>query len=254
MSDEPPETATRFTGLAELYDRYRPSYPAAAIAAILDGLPISPTVIDVGAGTGISTRLLAAAGAHAIAIEPNDEMRGAALARGVDARPGSASATALADRCADAVTCFQAFHWFAHAEALAEFMRLLRGNGRVALVWNERDTHGDAFTRALRELERRFGDATLLAGIDFHDDSLEPLLRAAGLDRVRSLQFENEQRLDMDALVGRIRSTSYAPRSGSQLEDLTRALRGLHQRFADNSGHATLRYRTDVIIGEIVSH
>ncbi|MBD5635763.1 MAG: class I SAM-dependent methyltransferase, partial [Candidatus Eremiobacteraeota bacterium] len=129
----------RFFGLAERYDRFRPDYPPAAIEAILAGLPSGAVVADIGAGTGISTRALSAAGARAIAIEPNDEMRAFACASGVDARAGSAENTGLATGSVDVVGCFQAFHWFANAAPLAEFVRILRPGGRLAIVWNERD-------------------------------------------------------------------------------------------------------------------
>ncbi len=245
-----PATAARFTGLAQVYDRYRPHYPAAALDAVLAGLPPQPEIVDVGAGTGISTRAMAALGARVIAIEPNAEMRGFARAAGLDARDGRADATGLPAACADAVTAFQAFHWFASVATLAEFARLLRPAGRIALVWNERDVRGDALTAAAREIERRFADASQLAGSDFVDETLEPLLRGAGFPRVRTLQFDNAQRLDREGLIGRVRSTSYAPRSGPRLGEMIAALETLHERYADRSGHVTLMYRTDVILGE----
>lgn len=257
MSDDLVATGSRFDGLAELYDLYRPSYPPSAIAAVLADLGAAPDVVDVGAGTGISTRLLAATGARTIAVEPNDEMRAVALARGLDARAGSAYATGLQSHSADLVTAFQAFHWFENAAALDEFGRILRVPGRLALVWNERDSRGDAYTRGVREIERRFGRADgngssvgPKIGADFIDDSLPSLLTNNGFGSIRRLRFPNEQRVDRAGLVGRVRSTSYAPRTGPALAEMLRALDALHERFSDNSGHATLHYHTDVIIGE----
>src|SRR5262245_51312959 len=63
-----------FTGLAQVYAECRPSYPTQAIDALLDGLSRPLMVADVGCGTGISTRLLAATGARVIGIDPNDDM------------------------------------------------------------------------------------------------------------------------------------------------------------------------------------
>ncbi len=244
------ETAERFTGLAEAYDRYRPRYPSAAIAAVLADLPVPADVVDVGAGTGISTRALVDAGARTIAIEPNAEMRAVALAHGLDAREGSADRTRLPDASADVVAVFQAFHWFTNAAAIAEFARLMRPGGRLALVWNERDTRGDPFTAKVREIERRYAEDGKLAGGDFYDDALATLLGEGGFPRVRRLQFGNDQRLDRDGLRGRIFSTTYMSRTGSRLHDIVAALDELYDRYADRSGHVTLVYRTDVIIGE----
>ena len=80
LSDLSP--TTRFSGRAADYVRHRPGYPAAAIAAVLRGLgdPVRLVAADVGAGTGISSRLLAERGVRVLAIEPNAEMRAATRA------------------------------------------------------------------------------------------------------------------------------------------------------------------------------
>lgn len=244
------DTADRFSGLAAGYDRFRPRYPKRAIEALLAGFAPESDVVDIGAGTGISSRALARHGARVIAIEPNDEMRAFAASRGVDARPGRATGTGLPPASADLVTAFQAFHWFTNRDALDEFARILRPGGRVGLVWNERHTEHDTFTREVRSIEKRFSGNAPIAGADFHDDGLVPLLQSAGFARERVLQFENEQRLDRIGLIGRVRSTTYAPRGGPDLDATIRELDALVERFADNSGHVTMVYRTYVIIGE----
>src|SRR5580658_3596728 len=87
----------RFVDRADDYARFRPSYPAEIIAAVLDGYAV-PRVADIGAGTGISSRLLAEAGARVIAIEPNAAMRGAIEpSDAVAVVDGNAEATGLAD-------------------------------------------------------------------------------------------------------------------------------------------------------------
>lgn len=129
---------------AGVYERSRPSYPLAALAALADELPLEAgrTVVDLGAGTGKFTRLLALTGAEVLAVEPVKEMREtlAELLPGVAVTAGTAEATGLPDGCADAVVAAQSWHWFEERAALAEVERLLRPAGALALVWNTYDT------------------------------------------------------------------------------------------------------------------
>src|SRR5262245_47354984 len=133
------DSVERFSDRADDYVRYRPGYPAEAISAILDGLGSSEHVraADVGAGTGISARLLGDRGVHGIAVEPGEEMRRAASSHPrVQWTGGTAEATGLQSASVDLVLCAQSFHWFRPFPALTEFTRILRPGGRLALMWN----------------------------------------------------------------------------------------------------------------------
>ena len=97
---------TRFGARAQAYAAFRPSYPAGAIDAALDGLgdPKTLTIADVGAGTGISARFFAERGVTVIAIEPNARMREAAEQHSrVSWRDGTAEQTNLPSGSVDAV-------------------------------------------------------------------------------------------------------------------------------------------------------
>lgn len=127
----------RFSDRVAHYVKYRPSYPVAAIDIIFGGLgnPVQLIAADIGAGTGISSRLLAERGISVIAIEPNTEMRQAAKSHElVEFREGTAEVTNLPDASVDLVTCFQSFHWFNPETSLLEFRRILKPSGRLALV------------------------------------------------------------------------------------------------------------------------
>jgi SAM-dependent methyltransferase len=131
------EQAKSFDRVADAYERGRPGWPP----QLLDLLPVpdEATVLDLGAGTGKLTRVLAARYAHVVALEPLDEMR-AILAERVPAAeplPGVAEAIPLDDAAVDAVFVGQAFHWFANDDAIAEIARVLRPGGVLARMWNE---------------------------------------------------------------------------------------------------------------------
>ncbi|WP_407159532.1 methyltransferase domain-containing protein [Bradyrhizobium sp. STM 3557] len=132
-----------YSNESSTYQRGRPEYPADLLGWLERDLGASAgaAVVDLGAGTGKFTKLLARLGASVTAIEPVDAMREQLVQAvpGVRALPGSAERMPLEDACVDAVACAQAFHWFANEAALREIHRVLRPRGRLGLVWNVRD-------------------------------------------------------------------------------------------------------------------
>ena len=134
--------AAGFSDAAD-YEAARPSYPPDAVAWFVEHLRIAPgaRVVDLAAGTGKLTRLLAPAGADLIAAEPVAGMRESfrVAAPGIPLLATTAEQLAFRDASLDAVTVAQAFHWFDHDRAIAELARVLRPGGRVGLVWNSRD-------------------------------------------------------------------------------------------------------------------
>jgi SAM-dependent methyltransferase len=119
------------------------SYPAQAVAVLADALPLRPGshVVDLGAGTGKFTRLLALTGARVTAVEPDRAQRErlASLLPSVQAVPGTAEVTGLPDHVADVVVVAHAWHWFDAPAALEEIERILVPGGSLALVWHSYD-------------------------------------------------------------------------------------------------------------------
>jgi SAM-dependent methyltransferase len=233
----------RFSDRAQDYRRYRPDYPAAALEAILEGLgdPAAWLAADVGAGTGISARQLAARGVRVHAVEPNAEMRAAAEAHErVTWHAGTAEATGLETASVDLVLCAQAFHWFRLPDALAEFHRILKPGARLAVMWNARD-RSDALTRGYTEaieavdgddpLERMRFEPAAVAGSGFFAIPAESF-------------FPHAQLLDRKGLLGRASSASYVPRDGERFARLEASLDALWEREHDANGNVTLRYVT----------
>lgn len=239
----------RFSDRAADYARFRPDYPAAAWDAVLEGLgdPATLDAADVGAGTGISSRDLAARGVHVIAVEPNAAMREAAEPHPrVAWRNGTAETTTLDEASVDLVVCAQAFHWFRHDEAIAEFHRILRPRGRLALVWNGRDRE-DPLTRGYVE--------ALHAVNGEHPAEIRPfdagVMSAAGrFDLPRLRTFPHRQQMNLEGLIGRATSASYAPKSGAALERLTALLAELFARHRDARGLVAMTYETRVWLTE----
>lgn len=135
-----------FTGLAKDYAQYRPAYSETVLSAIvglIGKLPSQADAVDVGAGTGIWTRMLARRGFRSvIAVEPNAEMRshGAAAADNGSVLwiDGSAEQTTLADSSADLLSMASSFHWTDFDTATREFHRVLRPDGHFVALWNPR--------------------------------------------------------------------------------------------------------------------
>jgi SAM-dependent methyltransferase len=127
----------RFTGLADHYDACRPRPPAGLpdLLCQLAGVARPRLVVDLGSGTGLSTRIWAGRAEAVVGIEPNADMRRRAEAQpkaGVRYQPGRSTATGLPDGAADIVTCAQCLHWMDPELTFAEVTRILRPGGIFA--------------------------------------------------------------------------------------------------------------------------
>jgi SAM-dependent methyltransferase len=135
--------ARGFGAEAAAYDRARPSYPPDAVAWLTGKLGIGPgrQVVDLAAGTGKLTALIADAGADLIAVEPVASMRERLRERlpQVPVLAAVAETLPFASKSLDAVLVAQAFHWFDARRAMDEIARVVRPGGGLGLIWNARD-------------------------------------------------------------------------------------------------------------------
>jgi SAM-dependent methyltransferase len=131
--------AQRFSGFADLYDAVRP-VPPAALADVITSYAGSPAqvVVDLGSGTGLSTRWAATWAATVIGVEPSADMCARAAAAtaesNVSYRSGWSNATGLADGSADVALAVQALHWMEPTSTFIEVARLLRPGGVFAAI------------------------------------------------------------------------------------------------------------------------
>ena len=253
MTDTDP--TARFTERVADYAAHRPSYPPELIALLAREGVLRPVdvVADVGSGTGISSRPFLANGNVVYGVEPNAEMRGAAerlLSRypGFRSVDGTAEGTTLPDRSVDLVIAGQAFHWFDPPRAAAEFRRVLRAGGKVALMWNTRKVGGSRFLEDYERLLMEFGTDYAAVRHDRLDEGRFDAFFAGPVERVT---FPNGQSLDYDGLEGRLLSSSYTPAAG----DARRApmLRELRRLFDQHhlAGRVTIEYETEVYLGSV---
>ncbi|NNF43568.1 MAG: class I SAM-dependent methyltransferase [Phycisphaerales bacterium] len=244
-------TGDYFSGLAGVYARFRPGYPATAFDFMLSGLAPPITAVDVGCGTGISSRGLAAAGVTVIAVDPNQDMLDEASRHparpkvAIDYRRGSADELPVPDDTATLVLCAQSYHWFGSRETLEEFHRVLIPNGRLALMWNVRET-GDSlsagYERIMSEAQNQAQSrGRVLCRARSATPDTPDLFGPAHRER-----FPNPQTFDAAGWIGRARSASYFPPEGDpRREEYETALRRLFDTHA-RDGTVTLRERTEV--------
>jgi SAM-dependent methyltransferase len=161
--DVHPLAARAFGARADDYERARPGWPPDAVAAVLERFG-SGNVIDLAAGTGKLTRILAEQAGTVIAVEPVEGMRRVLREQlpHVRSMAGTAEALQLPDASIDAVLVGEAFHWFDAERACAEIARVLRPGGGLAVLYHEIDDDRPAWFAELNELvvAQRIDDPT----------------------------------------------------------------------------------------------
>jgi len=161
----------RFTGFAADYDQVRPSPPTILAGLLLEiaQTGFSDQVVDLGCGTGLSTRYWTGSAKSVIGIEPTDSMREKAESLGgenISYCKAFSDATGLAENSTDIVTCAQSLHWMNPAATFHEAARILRPGGVFAAYdydwppvtgsWKLDATYIECMESA-RELEKRAG-------------------------------------------------------------------------------------------------
>jgi SAM-dependent methyltransferase len=228
------ERRTSFGSVAADYAALRPGYPADAVAFLLGDRPLR--VLDLGAGTGLLTRALLAAGHEVVAVDPSEPMLAQLRARlpEVATATGGAEALPLPDADVDAVVAGQAAHWFDPAPTAAELRRVLRPGGVVGLVWNTRDERV-AWVRALGQLlaaEARDHEA---------DQGVVDRLAAELPATVERFGSSTVQGLTPEQVVAGIGTRSYvATMDGAQRAEFLGRVRRLLATHPDTRGRGRL--------------
>jgi SAM-dependent methyltransferase len=251
------DSKTRFSTRVADYVRYRPGYPWELIPLLRTECGLRPghVVADIGSGTGFLSELFLKNGNRVYGIEPNEAMRLAgeqylASYDGFSSITGSAEATTLDDASVDFVTAGQAFHWFQPDTTRQEFRRILKPNGWIVVAWNDRELD-TPFATAYEDLLVKFGTDYRKVRDAYPEAKAMQQFFAGGTVTQRSVR--NEQVLDRDGLLGRLRSSSYAPQQGDP--DYEPMITALDNLFLANQQDAKVRmeYATHIYIGRLGS-
>lgn len=196
--------------MADAYERGRPEYAAAVVGALAAELELAPgaPVLDLAAGTGKLTRRLVTAGFDVVAIEPQaslrDRLRDAIGAERV--REGYAEAIPLPDASVDVVTVADAFHWFDHAQALAEIRRVLTPGGGLAVLSTVPDWSGASWADELgNEVVRLRPQHPHFDGPPWQ----EAVRAAGGWTPPREIRVTTSQRVRPEQIVDHVASISW---------------------------------------------
>jgi len=247
----------RFSNRVSDYIASRPSYPVELLDTLEQSgaLHASTVAVEVGAGTGIFSRLLAPRTRFLYCVEPNQAMREAcerALSgfENTVVLPGDAESTGLESQSVTLYAAAQAFHWFDIEAARREALRILTADGHALLVWNERETDSTSFLRAYEALIQRHAiDYRKVNHTQIGRTQLETFF---GSNDYTAREFENLHHHDLEGLEARLASSSYMPsRTASGYKEMVDDLAQLFSAYQED-GYVAIRYRTRGYLGRVV--
>ena len=224
--------ALNFGRAVEEYEHGRPGWPVEVVDRAAERLHVDPsaTVLDLGAGTGKLTRLLASRFAKVIAVEPDPAMR-ALLGQVTDCHlvlEGSAEAIPLPDASVDAVFVGDAFHWFANPWAVGEIARVLRSGGGLAVLrmWWESSPELPAALKSELDALTSSANTEWSWGPDYATGEWLDLFRLGDFEEPRVEQLVREIDVDADRLASLWLSvSSVAMQPSARREALATCLR-----------------------------
>lgn len=247
-------TTERFSDKVQDYIQYRPSYPVKMIEYLCNELNLNNTsyVADIGSGTGILTKLLVDKCKMIFGVEPNTNMREASvrhLSKYDNFIPvnGTSENTTLNDNSIDFITVAQAFHWFNIEATMLEFQRIIKKNGLMILIWNNRINNTD-FLKVYEQLLRQYAtDYNEVNHKNISEDTIKRLYKK----NYNKLTFENYQEFDFSGVIGRLSSCSYSPKKNTkEYQIIYDELENAFNRYSvDNK--IKFNYETEMYIGEI---
>ncbi|KAA9028652.1 class I SAM-dependent methyltransferase [Niallia endozanthoxylica] len=229
-----------FTDKAEVYAKYRPSYPLEYIEYLISeaGLNEDCVIADIGSGTGILSKQLLERGFTVIGVEPNDHMRTVAeQTLKPDSRFISVKATAehttLNNHSLDLITVAQAFHWFDMEKFRLECQRILKHDAQVALVWNSRDVSSDINKESADVCYKYCPNFKGFSG--GMEENPIPFQQFFKDGKYEFNYFRNDLPFHLIGFLGRYLSASFSPKkTDKEYQPFITALSNVFEKYSNN--------------------
>jgi ubiquinone/menaquinone biosynthesis C-methylase UbiE len=246
----------KFTDRVDDYAKNRPTYPTSILTYFLEQkiIACNTIVADIGSGTGHFTKLLVKIADRIYGVEPNQAMRQKAVDL-LTPYPnsiilnGSAEQTGLDYQSIDIITIAQAFHWFDIQGIQKEFARILKPQGWIIILWNERNKEDDPFGIAYDQLLLR--ECPKYLNSPHRSLNREKIREFFQTDSINYKMFHHEQILSLEGFLGRSFSSSYTPKKQNpKYPAFVAKLENLFWNYAKNN-KVTFNYTTHVYYGQL---
>jgi SAM-dependent methyltransferase len=243
--------ASSFGDDAEQYDRVRPSYPRALIDHLMTERPT--TVLDVGCGTGITSRLLEARGCDVVGLEPDARMASVARRHGTAVESGTFEDWDAGSRRFDLLMAGQAWHWVDPHVGASKAAEVLHPGGRIGLFWNQSNPTpeiNEALRRAYLRCAPELAKHSVLLG------QRDRSLYAAIADAVRATSrfemvsmhwFDHEATYPTETWLEL--SATHSDHRTLPPDQLAELLAALRTEIDQCGGRVPVRYETTMVTG-----
>lgn len=257
MTGPTPERRVIFGEVPDLYDRVRPSYPAALVDDTLafGELRAGDAAVEVGPGTGKATVLFAKRGLSITGVEPSAPMAGVCR-RNCASFPNVSVEDGLFEQWDERGRSFrllyagQSWHWVDRSLGAKKAHDVLDAEGVVALFWNAPIWPDKTLRAELDDAYERLSPGLAAQSPGFpgtnvprHEDPPESALEKSGLFTERTIRkYEWSEHYATDTYLDLLRT-----QSGHRLippDELARLLAGIADIVDGRGGEVEMWYRT----------